>query len=145
MEFLIKQTSLEESLKVFNLIPEWDRKEAGTVNYCKERINGKDSLILSAYFNDQNIGYLIAYQKDDSFYCWVAAVIPSFRRMGILTKMMNIYEKYAKKNNYKKLTLKTLNNKREMLNFLVKNNWNFVNIINNDDSVLNEILVEKEI
>lgn len=74
MNILVKETTLKESLKVFNKIPEFDRQEAGTVKYCEKRI---------------------------------------------LSKMMRIYEEYAKKNNYKEITIKTDNSKREMLNYLV--------------------------
>ena len=59
--------------------------------------------------------------------------------------MMSIYEEFAKNNNYKKFTLKSVNNKRAMLSYLVKNNWNFVEVIKKDNININEILVEKEI
>ncbi len=42
-------------------------------------------------------------------------------------------------------SLDTLNNKREMLSYLVKNNWNFADIIKKNDIVLNEIEAEKKI
>ena len=145
MNILVKETSLKESLKVFNKIPEFDRQEAGTVEYCEKRINNRDCLILSAYANEDNVAYLIAYEKNNCFYCWVAAVVPSFRKLGILSKMMRIYEEYAKKNNYKEITIKTDNSKREMLNYLVKNNWNFVDVITKNDIKDNEIILKKEI
>ena len=65
--------------------------------------------------------------------------------IGIFSKMMKIYEEYAKKNNYKEITIKTDNSKREMLNYLVKNNWNFVDVITKSDLKNNEILLKKEI
>ena len=126
MNFVVKETSLEESLKVFTKIPEWNRPEAGTVDYCLKRINGRDNLILSAYVNNENVGYFIAYEENNYFYVWVAAIIPEYRRMGILKEMMRICNEYAKEHGYHKLILKTLNNKREMLNFVVKDNWNYV-------------------
>ena len=63
MDLIIKETTLEESLKVFHKIPEWDRPEAGTVEFCEKQINRRKSLILSAYVNNENVGYLIAYEK----------------------------------------------------------------------------------
>ena len=71
MKYVIKETSLVESLKVFPKIPEWDRFDAGTVEYCEKRINGRDHLILSAYVDDINAGYLIAYEVNGNFYCWL--------------------------------------------------------------------------
>ena len=40
----------------------------------QKRIYNRDSLILSAYVNEDNVAYLIAYEKNNCFYCWVAAV-----------------------------------------------------------------------
>lgn len=144
-KFEIKETSLEEALKVFPKIVEFNRTEAGTIEFCNNKIKDLDYLILSAYVNNQNVGYFIAYEKDRNFYCWVVGVDPNYRRIGILTEMMKIFEEYAKKQGYNKLTLKTMNNKREMLNYIVKNNWNFVQIIAKENILDNEILLEKTI
>lgn len=145
MDIIIKETSIEEALKVFEKIPEFDRPEYGTVEFCKERIDNKDCLILSAYVHEAIVGYFIAYEKNDSFYCWLAAVEPKYRKNGILTKMMNIYEEYARNNEYLNLTIKTGNNKREMLSYLVKNNWNFVEVIPEEKLEDNEIILKKEL
>lgn len=144
-EFTIKEVSLEEAIKVYPKIEEWDRPEAGTLEYCSNKIGNTQNLILGAYVNNEIIGYLIAYEKNNSFYCWVVAVDKRYRRKGILTEMMNTFESFAKKLGYNKVTLKTLNNKREMLSYLVKNNWNFSDIIKKSKIILNEINAEKEI
>lgn len=144
-DIIIKEVSLEESIKVYPKIEEWDRPEVGTIEYCRNRIDNLESIILGAYVDDEIIGYLIGYEKEDNFYCWLAAVDKRYRRNGILTKMMNIFEKRAKNLGYNKISLKTLNNKREMLSYLVKNNWNFIEVIKNDNVILNEIIAEKRI
>lgn len=143
--FVIKEVCLEEALKVYHKIKEWDRPEAGTIEYCSNKIGNSKNIILGAYINDEIIGYLIAYERNTSFYCWVVAVDKRYRRNGILTEMMNIFESYARKLGYNRVTLKTLNNKREMLSYLIKNNWNFSDIFKKDNIVLNEIIAEKEL
>ena len=145
MVIIVKETSIEEALKVFEKIPEFDRPKYGTIEFCKERIDNKDCLILSAYADEEIVGYFIAYGKDDSFYCWLAAVEPKYRRKGILFKMMNIFEEYARNKKYQNLTIKTGNNKREMLNYLIKNNWNFVQVIPSEKLEDNEIILKKEL
>lgn len=145
-DIIIKEVSLEEALKVFPKIKEWDRPEAGTFEYCNKRIcNSKHHIILAAYVDNENAGYLIGYEKNCSFYCWVVAVEEKYRRMKILTRMMDIFENRAKQLGYSEITLKTLNNKREMLSYLVKNKWNFVEIIKKKNITQNEIIVEKKI
>ena len=65
--------------------------------------------------------------------------------MGVLTKMMEKFIDYARSLGYDKVTLKTVNNKREMLSYLVKNGWNFMQVFPKDKPILNEIWVEKQI
>lgn len=142
---IIKEVSLEEALKVHPKIEEWDRPEAGTVPYCTQKMGNARNLILGAYRNDEIMGYLIAYEKNNSFYCWLTAVDKRYRKKGILTEMMNLFEKRAKELGYNKVTLKTVNNKREMLCYLIKNHWNISDVIKKDKITLNEILVEKDI
>lgn len=145
-EITIKEVTLKEALEVFSKIPEWDRPEAGTVEYCEKRTKDKENIVLAAYAEDKIVGYLIGYEKDNSFYCWVAAVIKEYRRRKILTKMMEMFENRAQSLGYNQVTIKTLNNKREMLSYLIKNNWNFTEIIKNDDDIiLNEIKAQKKL
>lgn len=142
-DFIIKEVELAEALKVHPKIEEWDRKEAGTVEYCRKKLENLKQLILGAYINNEIIGYLMAYEKKESFHCWITAVDKRYRRIGILTEMMIVFENFAKSNGFNKVTLKTLNNKREMLNYLAKSNWNFIDIIKKDNVYLNEIVAEK--
>ncbi len=144
-DIIIKEVSLEEALKIHPKIEEWDRPEAGTVSYCTQKMGKARNLILGAYRNDEIVGYLIAYEKNNRFYCWLTAVDKQYRKRGILTEMMKLFEKRAKVLGYNKVTLKTVNNKREMLSYLIKNHWNISDIIKKDTIALNEILVEKEI
>lgn len=143
-KYIIKEVDLEEALKVYPKIDEWNRPEASNVDYCEKHMSDK-RLILGSYVNDEIIGYLLAYEKNNSFYCWITAVDKRYRRRGILTEMMNHFIEHAKRLGYKKVTLKTLNNKREMLSYIVKNNWNFTDIIKSKNVCLNELRAEKEI
>jgi len=54
-------------------------------------------------------------------------------------------DEYARNNEYLNLTIKTGNNKREMLSYLVKNNWNFVEVIPEEKLEDNEIILKKEL
>lgn len=143
--YIIKEVALEEALKVYPKIEEWDRPETANVDYCENHMGDVNKLVLGAYVNDEIIGYLLGYEKNNGFYCWITAVDKGYRRIGIFTSMMNKFIDFAKEQGYTKVTLKTLNNKREMLSYLVKNNWNFTDIIKGDKVILNEILAEKEI
>ena len=69
----------------------------------------------------------------------------NIEKMVFLLKWWIFYEEYARNNEYINLTIKTGNNKREMLSYLVKNNWNFVEVIPGEKLEDNEIILKKEL
>lgn len=81
--------------------------------------------------------------KDKSFYCWMAGVNPLYRRLGLLNNMMQYLGDWAKNNGYNKITIKTRNNRREMLAYLVKAGFNFVEVQPQLSIKDNRILLEK--
>ena len=46
---------------------------------------------------------------------------------------------WAKKEGYQNVTIKTRNDKRNMLSYLVKNGWNFTKVKEKDNILNNEI------
>ena len=124
----IKEDTIENVVDISSRIVEFDDKFKK--NYFEERYLEKEKLILVAYFENKPAGYLVSYDNynDGSFYCWMAAVDPEFRRKGILSELMTRLEDWARENGYKKIRIKTRNNKREMLSYLVKNGFYFINI-----------------
>lgn len=140
-QIIVKESTLDDVINIFNTIKEFDRKEYGTKEYIENRFGDKKKVILVAYINSEPVGYILAYDRDNngSFYCWMTGVKQEYRRMGILTKLMKALKDFAKENGYKSLSIKTNNDRREMLNFLVKTNWNFISVETKENIVDNEI------
>lgn len=145
-KIVVKEVSLEEAVKVNLTIPEFDECSRDK-DYFKDRYKGKETLIIVAYFENTPAGYLVAYDRfsDNSFYCWMTGVAPQFRMNGILAAMMNYLENWAKARGYKKIRIKTRNNRREMLSYLAKYGFYFTEIEKYPDVKDNRILAEKEI
>jgi ribosomal protein S18 acetylase RimI-like enzyme len=144
-EIIIKEVPIEEATRVNAKIVEFGGPYGK--DYFEKRYEGKDKLILVAYADGQPAGYIVAYDKfgDGSLYCWMAGVDPAFRRMGILRAMMDHQDSWAKKKGYKKIKIKTRNNRREMLAYLVKHGFLFTEVQVKSDIRDNRILLEKEI
>jgi GNAT superfamily N-acetyltransferase len=104
-------------------------------------------LIIVAYVDDQPAGYTVGYDKfeDGSFYCWMAGVNPKFRKLGLLKSLMDYEDKWAKEKGYNKIKIKTRNNRREMLSYLVKYGFFFTEVIQQHNIDDNRILLEKEL
>jgi GNAT superfamily N-acetyltransferase len=143
----VLQVPIETAIKVHSQIPEF-RETPPEKKYFEGRYDGRDHLILCAFDQkDHAAGYMIAYDKfgDGSFYCWMAGVIPQFRKCGALTAMMNYLFAWAKERGYKKIKIKTRNDKRDMLVFLVKNGFNFTAVVQHEKIADNRIELEQEI
>ena len=140
---VIKEDSIEVAVKVNATITEFDKPYDKA--YFEDRCKNSVSLILVAYVDNQPAGYMVSYDKnnDGSFYCWMAGVNPLFRRLGLLNKMMQYLNDWTKNHGYNKLTIKTRNNRREMLSYLVKSGFNFVEVQPQPAIEDNRILLEK--
>jgi GNAT superfamily N-acetyltransferase len=145
MNIAIQQVQIDEILKLHAQIPEFDLPPDKTI--FETRFNGKNPLLICAYINELPIGYLVAYDEyaDKSYYCWLAAVLPAYRNQGALTALMNYLFTWAKKKNYKIIKIKTQNDKRDMLKFLVKNGFNFTNVETHENKKSSRIHLEKPI
>lgn len=145
-KIIVREVPIEEAIKVNLTIPEFDERSRAK-EYFTDRYKGKETLIIAAYLNKTPAGYLVGYDRfgDKSFYCWMAGVAPEFRRKGILAALMDYLESWAKKRGYKKIRIKTRNNRREMLACLVKYGFYFTGVEAYPNIEENRILAEKRI
>ncbi len=144
MKITVKPASIEKILKVNSKIPEFD--EPKEQREFEERYMKKKHLLVIAHVNWKPAGYLIGYEEDkQTFYCWMTGVIPKFRKRGVLKKMMDFQDKWAKNNSYRKIKIKTRNTRREMLLYLVKYGFLITAVENTGRAEDNRILLEKGI
>ena len=145
-DIIVKEVSIEEAVKVNRNVIEFDGKDTTKEDFEKRYV-GKDNLIIVAYYKKIPIGYIIGYDRDNdgSFYCWMAGVDNNYRRLGTLTTLMNYQMNWAKNKGYNKLKIRTRNNRREMLSFLVKNGFNFVSVEQRDNITENRINLEHDL
>ena len=89
---------------------------------------------------------MISYDRfgDGSIYCYMTGTDPKFRRNGILKSLMNYLEKWAKEKGYKKIKIKTRNNRREILTYLIGHDFYFTGVEKHPKIEDNRILLEKE-
>jgi len=144
-DIIVKEVSVKEVVKVNNTITEFD--EPYTEDYFENRCKNKEHLIIVAYMNNIPVGYIVAYDRfdDGSFYCWMAGVTPKFRKKGILKILMNYQEKWTKNKGYNKIKIKTRNNRREMLSYLIKHGFNLIDINEHTNIEDYRLLFEKSL
>lgn len=143
---MVKEITIEEAYKVHLKVLEFG--ESSSMQDFVDRYSGKEHVIVGAYLDDILIGYIIAYDREqdgERFYVWMAGVDNNYRRNGALKKMMDYVFAWAKEHGYSKITIKTRNNRREMINFLSRNDFNFMSVEKKDDIRENRIELEKDI
>jgi len=141
----IKKGTIAQIVKISNQIPDFDQKF--DANFFQKRCLDKNEVILVAYKNNKPVGYVLAYDrdKDGSLYCWMAGVMPKYRRLGMLKLLMEHLEIYAKKHNYQSLKVKTRNTWRGMLAYLINSGYNIIEATATDKVEQNRILFIKEL
>jgi ribosomal protein S18 acetylase RimI-like enzyme len=139
----VKETPIAEAVKVNQTITEFDAPYDQA--YFETRYGQREHLIIVGYVDGQPAGYIVGYDRDQdgSFYCWMAGVDPAFRRRGVLSALMNYQCAWAKQHGYAKLKIKTRNNRREMLSYLVKNGFMFTNVAPAPNIQDNRLTLEK--
>lgn len=142
----ILESDIETILKVHPNIIEFDDPNA-PASFFLEKYQNRKHLVIGAYFNREPIGYLIGYEKEQngSFYAWLGGVDYRYRKQGAFTKMFDYFFEWAKHEDYQRVTVKTRNDKRNMLSYLVKNNWNFIKVKEKENILNNEIYLTKEL
>lgn len=98
--------------------------------HFESRCAGEKFLALAAFDGQNPAGYLIAYDryKDGSLYCWMAGVLPPYRRVGALAALMGTLEDFARAHGHHAIRIKTRNDKTAMLRWLVANGYMFTAI-----------------
>ena len=91
----------------------------------QKRLEGTPHLIAIAYIDNQATGFKVGYQreKDGSFYSWMGAILPGYRRRGIARLLADYQEDWAKKQGYTRIKMKTRNRLKHMLYFALGNGF----------------------
>ena len=145
-KIVIRQASPQTALDVHGKVPEF--VGAGyDLSVFEDRLKGEKSHLSVAFVGEAPVGYMASYERwnDGSIYCWMAGVVPEFRHQGLMTRLMADLEKWAKSKGYKKVSVKTRNNHREMLEFLVGNGFDFVRVQPKGKAAENRIFLEKKL
>jgi len=117
----IRTASIEEVFVLAEKIPEFQSNPKPLSEYRK-RLSEENSLILVAEQNLQLVGYKIGYDRyqDGSFYSWLGAVLPEYRKTGVATLLANEQEKRVRKKGFTSIKMKTLNRFKNMLLFALQ-------------------------
>lgn len=139
----VREVPIEQAVEVDKTITEFGAPYLAS--HFEDRCGGREQLIIVAYVDDQPAGYIVGYDRDQdgSFYCWMAGVNPAYRGQGVLKALMDYQFAWAKHRGYTAIKLKTRNNYRNMLAYLVKYGFLFTEVVPATDIHDNWINLQK--
>lgn len=107
--------------------------------------NEKDLLIITASQNEKIIGFKIGYRKNETtFYSWLGAIHPEFRKKGLASKLMDLQHEWAKSNHYQLIETKTMNRWKNMLILNLKHGFDLYSTYLDNKGIL-KIILQKEL
>lgn len=139
----VREVSIETAVEISKSVKEFAKVYSKQI--YEKRYKDREKLILAGYIDNQPAGYAVCFDRDQdgSFYCWMAGVKPQYRCMGVLKSLIAYQQEWAAKHGYSKLKIRTRNNRREMLAYLVKYGFLFTEVIPVEDIKDNRICLEK--
>lgn len=76
-------------------------------------------------------GFLVAYEEEPSvYYNWIMGVIPSFRRQGVASCLMEAFESFARTRGYESVRVRTMNQYRGMIHLLMARGYDITGFAN---------------
>ena len=140
----IRKALFQECVDLESKIPEFNAiyKIEEYKNRCKKKY-----LPLIAEIENQPVGFKIGYDrfKDGSFYSWMGGVLLKFRRKGVASSLANFQEKWATRNGFTSIILKTRAKYNKMIKFSLNQNFIVLKEAPNTPAKKNRIWMQKSL
>lgn len=141
----IRQGTIEEAVELSLHIPEF--KNPADAAIYRNRLKGKDHLILIAQMDQKPCGFKVGYNREDdgSFYSWMGGILPGYRRKAIASALAIEMESFCRNHGYTHLRMKTRNQHKAMLQFALNNDFYIIGFKPYPDPSDSRIILEKEL
>jgi len=115
---VIRENELEAAVSLSRQIPEF--LDPYPLRKYQQRLDGKQTLILTAYIDNIPAGFKIGYGLDPTlFYSWMGGVLPQFRREKVATFLADRQEAWCLENGFTQVSVKTRVKHIHMQSFLL--------------------------
>ncbi len=139
----ITEGSIREVVELSRHIPEFSAPYNDEEYH--QRLRFVQHQILIAKFKDNAVGFKVGYRQEDHFYSWMGGVLPAYRRFGIAAKLADHQEEFCRRNQIKKIRMKTRNRHKNMLLLALNRSFRIIDIQTRDNVLENRIVLEKRL
>ena len=103
-----------------------------------------NSLILVATLDNEPVGFALGMElKPTVFYAWLLGVLPSFRRTGVGSQLMDAMCAWAHERGYESIRLECQNRHRAMLHMVIDRKFDVAGLRWDPDRGENLVIFEK--
>ena len=139
----IIEGTIKQAIEISMQIPEFENPyETGEY---EKRLKDKTHLILIALWKGKPAGFKVGYQVDDHFYSWLGGIIPEFRKNRIAAELAYFQQRWVKENGFKKITMKTRNKHKAMLQFALSDGFYITGVEKQTNRKESRIMLDKEL
>lgn len=128
---------------LYNQVFRPERDEAFFERRLQNRMN---PLVMGARVEDEAVGFYVGMERTPRvFFSWLVGVLPSARRMGVATQLINTAADWAQSRGYGAIRFECHNRQRAMLHFGIANGYDIVGIRWDSDRAENLLVLEKQL
>ena len=139
----IQQGTIVQVIEIAQHIPEFT--DPVLQQTLVTRLSNTPHLILLAYWESSAAGFKVGYEreKDGSFYSWIGAVLPTYRKRGIARSLAEAQENWAEEEGYRCIRFKTRNCFKAMQIFALSRGFDIIGYEPREDRSQDRIWMEK--
>jgi GNAT superfamily N-acetyltransferase len=115
------------------------------VESFRRRYQGRYNVLqLLARVEKEPVGFFLGFElKPTVFFAWFYGVLPTWRRQGIASQLLEAVHSWARQNDYESIRFECHNQHRPMLHLAIASGYDIVGIRWDPDRLNNLVIFEK--
>ncbi|MFO0879268.1 MAG: GNAT family N-acetyltransferase [Gemmataceae bacterium] len=140
---LLAPDDLAEIVGLYNQMFRPPRDE----EHFQRRYLGRHNILqMVARIQEQPVGFLLGFElKPRTFFLWFLGVLPSHRRQGVASQLLDAFHSWVRQNEYEFVRGECFNRQRPMLHLALESEYDIVGIRWDQDHGDNLILLQRSL
>jgi GNAT superfamily N-acetyltransferase len=140
---LLAPDDLTEIVGLYNQMFRPPRDEE---HFARRYLGRYNVVQMVARIKDRPVGFLLGFElKPRVFFAWFVGVLPSHRRQGVASQLLDAMHSWTKQNDYESIRCECFNRQRPMLHLLIDQEYDVIGLRWDADHGDNLLLFQKTI
>lgn len=140
---LMAPDDLAEVVGLYNQI---FRPPRDAEHFARRYLGRHNVVQMVARLQDRPVGFVLAFElKPRVLFLWFVGVLPSHRRQGVASQLLEAFHSWARLNDYESIRCECFNQQRAMLHMAIETEYDIVGLRYDPDHGDNLILLQKTV